>query len=155
MDDQQAVTLKAFLAALANQSAPLPDEIQKRLNKIDTNNDQYITDLDELARQEDLTLKEPYLTARKLLDSPQVRNKGLDFTPNASAEKQNPESGAIDNTSQLHNSTPLNELLPKLEKTDDKDLSKITKSVLESANSVEAAPWFIFNLPSWCSDDRT
>lgn len=147
MQDQQAVTLKAFLAALANQSAPLPDDIQKRLNKIDTNHDQYITDLDEFARQ-DLDLSEPYLTARKWLDSPQERNKGLDFTPNASAEKQNPESGAIDNISQLHSSTPLNELLQKLDKTDDKDLSKIAISVLGSANSVEAAPWFIFNLPS-------
>jgi hypothetical protein len=147
MKDYEAVTLKAFLAALANQSDPLAAEIQTQLNQIGANYEQHITDLDLIASQNP-DLSEPYKTARKLLDSPQERNKGLDITPNASGEKQNPESGAIDNTSQLHSSTPLNELLQKLEKTDDKDLSKITKSVLESANSVEAAPWFIFNLPS-------
>jgi hypothetical protein len=147
MKDYEAVTLKAFLAALANQFAPLTAEIQTQLNQIGANYEQHITDLDAIARQ-DLALKEPYKTARKWLDSPQERNKGLDFTPNASAEEQNPESGAIDNTSQLHSSTPLDTLLQKLDNTDDKNLSKITKSVLESANSVEAAPWFIFNLPS-------
>lgn len=147
MKDYEAVTLKAFLAALANQSAPLTAVIQAQLNQIGANYEQHITDIDAIARQNP-DLSEPYKTARKWLDSPQERNKGLDFTPNASAEKQNPESGAIDNTSQLHSSTPLNELLQKLEKTDDQDLSKIAISVLESANSVEAAPWFIFNLPS-------
>lgn len=147
MKDYEAVTLKAFLAALANQSAPLPAEIQTQLNQISANHDQHIAQLDAIARQNP-DLKEPYLTARRWLDSPQERNKGLDITPNASVEKQNPESGVIDNTSQLLSSTPLDTLLQKLEKTDDKDLSKITKSVLESANSVEAAPLFIFNLPS-------
>ena len=147
MKDYEAVTLKAFLAALANQSAPLAAEIQDQLNQISTNYDQHIAQLDAIARK-DTALKESYLTARKLLDSPQERNKGLDFTPNTSAEKQNPESGVIDNTSQLHSSTSLDVLLQKLEKTDDRDLSKIAISVLESANSVEAAPWFIFNLPS-------
>jgi hypothetical protein len=147
MKDYEAVTLKAFLAALANQSAPLTAEIQTQLNQIGANYERHIAQLDVIARQ-NTDLNEPYKTARKWLDSPQERNKGLDFTPNASAAKQNPESGAIDNTSQLHSSTPLNELLQKLEKTDDQDLSKIAISVLESANSVEAAPWFIFNLPS-------
>lgn len=146
MDDQQAVTLKAFLAALANQSAPLAADLQKRLNKIETNHDQYITELDEIARQ-NLDLKEPYKAARKLLDPSQERNKGLDFTPNPSAERQNPESGAIDNTSQLHISTPLEVFLQKIEETDDENLSKITTSVLGSPNSVKAAS-LIFNPPS-------
>jgi len=147
IQDQEAVTLKAFLAALATQSTPLAAEIQTKLNQYSANHDQHITDLDAIARQNP-DLREPYLTARKLLDAFPERNRGLDFTPNPSAEKQNPESGAIDNTSQLHSSTPLEALLQELEKTDDKNLSKITTSVLESANSVEAAPWFIFNLPS-------
>jgi hypothetical protein len=147
MKDHEAVTLKAFLFALAQQTDPLAADLQDRLNQIGKNLNANISNLDAIAR-DNPNLRDAYKAARKWLDSPQERNKGLDFTPNASAEKQNPESGAIDNTSQLHSSTPLEALLQELEKTNDKALSEITTSILKSANSVKAAPWFISNLPS-------
>ncbi|WP_103668559.1 hypothetical protein [Pseudanabaena sp. BC1403] len=147
MKDYEAVTLKAFLAALANQSAPLPAEIQTQLNQSSANHDQHIAQLDAIARQNP-DLKEPYLTARKLLDSPQERNKGTRVKPNAVDELQNPESLTLDNISHFRDETPLESYVKQLIKTDDQTLSKVTTSILESANSVEAAPWFIFNLPS-------
>jgi hypothetical protein len=147
MKDYEAVTLKAFLAALANQSAPLTAEIQTQLNQISANHDQHIAQLDAIARQNP-DLKEPYLTARRLLDSPQERNKGTRVKPNAIDELQNPESLTLDNISHFRDETPLESHVKQLNKTDDQTLSKVTTSILESANSVEAAPWFIFNLPS-------
>jgi hypothetical protein len=142
MQDQEAVTLKAFLAALANQSVPLPAEIQKRLNEIDTNHDRYITDLDELARQNP-DLKKPYKTARDLLDSPQERNKGV--PPNSEYEKRT-SSSELTNIASLKNETDLETLLQKLEKVEDKALVEIVPSVLKSSNPLEFVKNFLSNL---------
>ena len=138
MKDYEAVTLKAFLAALANQSTPLAAEVQTQLNQIGANHDQHITELDAIARQNP-DLKEPYKAARKLLDSPQERNKGRASSPDPTIEKQNLENTQLENISQLRESTSLENLVQKLEKVDDQKLSEITTSILESANSVTSA----------------
>ena len=49
MNNLEALTLEAFLAALAKQSDPLPDEIQRRLQTIGNNLEQNIEELDVLA----------------------------------------------------------------------------------------------------------
>jgi hypothetical protein len=49
MNDLEILTLEAFLAALAKQSAPLPDEIQQRLQAIGENLEQHVDALDALA----------------------------------------------------------------------------------------------------------
>lgn len=49
MNDLEILTLEAFLAALAKQSAPLPDEIQRRLQAIGENLEQQVDELDALA----------------------------------------------------------------------------------------------------------
>ena len=49
MNDLEILTLEAFLAALAKQSAPLPNEIQQRLQAIGENLEQHVDDLDALA----------------------------------------------------------------------------------------------------------
>lgn len=50
MNDLEILTLEAFLAALAKQSAPLPDEIQQRLQAIAENLEQHVTELTALAK---------------------------------------------------------------------------------------------------------
>ena len=138
MKDYEAVTLKAFLAALANQSAPLAADIQTKLNQIGANYEQHITDLDAIARQNP-DLKEPYLTARKLLDSPQERNKGRASSPDPTIEKQNLENSPTENTILLRENTKLENLVQTLEKVNDQKLSEITPPILESPNSVTSA----------------
>jgi hypothetical protein len=49
MNDLEILTLEAFLAALAKQSAPLPDTIQQRLQAIGENLEAHIDELDALA----------------------------------------------------------------------------------------------------------
>jgi hypothetical protein len=49
MNDLEILTLEAFLAALAKQSAPLPHEIQQRLQAIGENLEQHIDELIDLA----------------------------------------------------------------------------------------------------------
>ncbi len=49
MNDLEILTLEAFLAALAKQSAPLPHEIQQRLQAISESLEQQVDELDALA----------------------------------------------------------------------------------------------------------
>lgn len=151
MKDQEALTLKAFLAALANQSAPFPTDLQTQLNQIDTNDHQYLVELDRIARHNPF-LKESYLTARKLLDSPEERNKGRASSPDSTIEKQNLEDMLLENTIQLHENTSLENLVQKIEKVNNKDLLEIAIPIIKSANSLKAVqddlPKFLVSLPS-------
>ncbi len=148
MKDHEAVTLKAFLFALVQQTDPLAADLQDRLNQIGKNLNENISNLDAIARQNPL-FTQPYITARKWLDPSQERNKGRSFKPNAAGVKDNPESLAIENISQLQDKTPLENLLhlQKLEKITDRALEESAKSILESADSVQAAYEFLTNFP--------
>jgi hypothetical protein len=51
MNDLDILTLEAFLAALAKQSAPLPDKIQQQLQAIAENLEQHVVELHALAEE--------------------------------------------------------------------------------------------------------
>jgi hypothetical protein len=80
MNDLEILTLEAFLAALAKQSAPLPHEIQQRLQTISENLEQHVDELDALAetyppldvayQSERLALQRQGGQRQKLLNAP-------------------------------------------------------------------------------------
>jgi len=148
MKDHEAVTFKAFLFALAQQTSPLAADLQDRLNQIGKSLNENINNLDAIARQNP-RLSQPYKTARQWLDAPQERNKGRSFKPNAAGVKDNSESLAIENIIQLQDKTQLENLLhlQKLKKMTNLALEESAESILESSNSVQAAYEFLTNFP--------
>ena len=133
MKDYEANIFKAFVFALAKQSSPLPDHIQSELNQISTNPVEHITRIDEIANNNP-SISQPYLDAYDCLDIPQERNKGIDFKPDASIEKQNSEIAPIENSI----------LFVKLEKINDKAIDDKTKQIFQAADSVAAAQQFLY-----------
>lgn len=133
MKDYEANILKSFVFALAKQSSPLPDHIQLELNQIGSNPLENIKRLDEIANNSS-TISKPYLDAYEWLDTMQERNKGIDFKPDASIEKQNSEIAPIENSS----------LFINLERIKDKAINDKTKQILQSADSVAAAQQFLY-----------
>jgi hypothetical protein len=89
MNDLEILTLEAFLAALAKQSAPLPYEIQQRLQAIGENLEQHVDELDALAetyppldiayQSERLALQRQGGQRQKLLNAP--KGNGVNSLP--------------------------------------------------------------------------
>jgi hypothetical protein len=132
MKDHEAVTLKAFVFALAKQLSPLAEHIQSELNQISTNPVEHIERLDQIANSHP-TIAQPYSDACDCLDAPQERNKGRACKPDASIVKENAETAAIENT-----------IFVKLERTNDQAIIDKTKEILQSADSVAAAQQFLY-----------
>jgi hypothetical protein len=138
MKDHEAVTLKAFLVALTTQSEPLPPDLQNQLHLLSENLLANLVKLDAIARQSSV-LSAIYKSARQYFDAPSERSKGLDFPPDAQAEKQNTENFLIDNTTQLRRLTNLEKLLSTVQKIDNDNLCKISTTTLKADDSVKEA----------------
>lgn len=132
MKDYEAVTLKAFVFALAKQSSPLDEHIQSELNQISTNPVEHIERLDQIANNHP-TIAQPYSNACDCLDDPQERNKGRDCKPDASIAKENAETAAIENN-----------IFVKLERSNDKAIVDKTKEIFQAVDSVAAAQQFLY-----------
>jgi hypothetical protein len=132
MKDHEAVTLKAFVFALAKQSSPLAKHIQSELNQISTNPVEHIERLDQIAKSYP-TITQPYSNACDCLDAAQERNKGRDCKPDASIEKENAETAAIETN-----------IFVKLERSNDKAIVDKTKEILQAVDSVAAAQQFLY-----------
>jgi hypothetical protein len=138
MKDHEAVTLKAFLVALSVQSEPLTPDLQNQLHLLSENLLANLVKLDAIARQSS-DLSAIYKSARQYFDAPSERNKGLDFPPDAQAEKQNTENLLIDNITQLRRPTNLEKLLSTVQKIDNDNLCKISTTILKADDSVKEA----------------
>jgi hypothetical protein len=138
MKDHEAVTLKAFLVALTTQSEPLTPDLQNQLHLLSENLLANLVKLDAIARQSSV-LSAIYKSARQYFDAPSERNKGLDFPPDAQAEKQNTENLLIENIAQLRHPTNLKNLLSELQKRDHSNLCEMMTTILESEDSVKTA----------------
>ena len=138
MKDHEAVTLKAFLVALTTQTNPLSPDLQNQLNLLSENLLANLVKLDAIARQSS-ALSAIYKSARQYFDAPSERNKGLDFPPDAQAEKQNTENLLIENIAQLRHPTNLEKLLSTVQKIDSDHLCKISTTTLKADNSVKEA----------------
>lgn len=132
MKDHEAVTLKAFVFALAKQSSPIAEHIQSELNQISTNPVEHIERLDQIANSHP-TITQPYSNACDCLDAAQERNKGRDCKPDASIEKENAETDAIETN-----------IFVKLERSNDKAIVDKTKEILQAVDSVAAAQQFLY-----------
>jgi hypothetical protein len=130
MKDLEAVTLKAFLVALTTQSEPLTPDLQNQLQLLSENLLANLVKLDAIARQSSV-LSAIYKSARQYLDAPSERNKGLDFPPDAQAEKQNTENLLIENIAQLRHPTNLEKLLSGVQKIDHYNLREMTTTTLK------------------------
>lgn len=135
MKDGEVLIIKAFLAALYQQSSLLPEKIQIQLQKIAQSLETQVMNLDEIALNTP-TLKVPYENAFLWLTSSAAeRLKGLDYLP---ADDTEDESSA-----ELTNITPkINSSKESIEeviaKIDAKYSQTSSKNILNSSNPVIA-----------------
>lgn len=110
MKDAEALTLKAFLAALYQQQTPLCEDVKLQLREIAQSLETRTLDLHQLAISTP-TLKEPYKDARRWLTSTAAeRGMGLKFLPGDEADDHdNQETPNItrDVQSQIEKTTEL------------------------------------------------
>ncbi len=130
MQPIQASDLKAFLLALSQLDAPLPDDVQAEVNTITIPED--IRKLDAIASSYP-PLATAYNQVWDNLDAiAKVRSKGVDSIPEYSPESLNTE---IDNSS-----INVEAALAKLDqKADDNTLAKLSSEIFQALNSVKTA----------------
>ena len=91
MKDSEALILKAFLAALCQQRAPLPEQVQAKLGEITQSLNTKIMDLHNLAISTP-SLENLYKNSRLWLTSTTAeRAKGLKFLPADNHEDEDDE----------------------------------------------------------------
>lgn len=130
MQPLEAFTLKAFLVALSQLDAPLPDEVQARVNQIRIPAD--IGKLDAIARNYP-PLAQPYKEVRQHLRAiAKERSKGREALPEPEPEELNTE---IDNSTR-----EIGEVLVEFDKkVDDNKLTVIARNVFNALNPVQSA----------------
>jgi len=139
MKDADAIIVKAFLAALAQLSEPLPAPLQKELQTISET--EQFTQLYLLTRKDE-RLKEAYKEANtQFTQQGNQQRKGLDILPDANFENQSRDNSEIDNassdTSELKS---LPEVIAKInEKWPGQPDIQSAKQILGSDNPVQSA----------------
>ncbi|MEH2247555.1 hypothetical protein [Nostoc sp.] len=123
MQPLEAYNLKAFVFALSYLDAPLPDDVQTKVNQVKIPDD--IGKLDAIARNYP-PLTEHYQTARQnLKQEAEIRSKGpLPAKINQAAEQQN---------------TEINNILVAIDELDDQNLTEIAQPILNDSDSVTVA----------------
>ena len=97
MNDSEALTLQAFLAALIKQQEPLSDEAQAQLEEIAQSLETRVMELHDLALST-TTLAESYQNARdQLISTAAERGLGLEFLPNRFDNTEENNNRDIDN----------------------------------------------------------
>lgn len=140
MKDTEADILKAFIAALTQQKEPLPAAVQNELNSLSEtlNTDQ----IDSIAMKHQ-PLKTSYEAAYNLLVEPsKTRNKGKDFVPDSSSEKDRTSNIEIDNaSSDIHDLKSLPEILAKIEErlNNNENLATLSSEIFNAPDAVQSA----------------
>ncbi len=132
MKDTDKLILKAFLVALYQQTSPLPQEIQNKLNTIANSIDTQIDELDIIA-EEYLPIGNYYQEAYSWFFSDTAeRNKSSKFLP------EKPDNDDIDNIS-IPVSRPLEEMKRGLESIDGElELEQKAIKIMSVKDSVQA-----------------
>jgi hypothetical protein len=120
MNPSQRITLKAFLIALAQQTSPLPEELQAQLKAISEDISSNLGTLDNLG---EAYLGEAYLEASDILHTPAAeRKKGLPAEIDEEAERRNAEiSNQVD----------------AIDRMDDETLTQTGKAIFSNPDSRE------------------
>ncbi|AFY79876.1 hypothetical protein [Oscillatoria acuminata] len=143
MKDSDAIIVKAFLAALAQLSEPLPAHLQEELQTLSKT--QKFTDLVLFARKHE-PLKLAYQQANtQFTEQGNQYRKGLDILPDAYFEKASRDNSEIINVAS--DSSELNTLPKVLAKINERwpgqpDIQSV-KQIFKSPNSVESAKTFL------------
>ncbi len=122
--------LKAFILALYDLDAPLPDTVQAQINTINIPDD--IGKLDAIANSYP-PLATSYKQVRKSLDAiAAIRSKGIDSLPQPLGDSQGTE---IDNSSRKVKDA----LIVFDQKVDSNQLADISPQIFQALNSVKTA----------------
>ncbi|WP_017720101.1 hypothetical protein [Kamptonema formosum] len=123
MNSSQRITLKAFLIALAQQTSPLPEELQAQLKAISEDISSNLGTLDNLG---EAYLGETYLKYADILHTPAAeRNKGLPCEIDERAERRNAElSNQVD-------------ALDIIDRMDDETLTQTANAILSNPDNQE------------------
>lgn len=144
MNDQQANIFKAFIAALTQLNDPLPPQVQQQLKTIAQTGE--ISRLSGVAKQHK-PLEIAYKQARNwLVEHSNQQRKGLDFLPDATWEKENPDNTEIDNASGDISDLPsLPDVLQTIKEQFDKETLETNISrLLDTEDSVQSAKRFLY-----------
>jgi hypothetical protein len=139
MKDSDAIILKAFLAALAQLSEPLPAHLQEQLQTLSET--ERFTQLSLLARGYK-PLKDAYQQANThFTQKANQQRKGLDILPDADLEECSRDNSEIDNTAS--DTSKLKSLPEVLEKINERwpgepDIPFV-KQIFKSPNPVQSA----------------
>ncbi|BAY49355.1 hypothetical protein SAMD00079811_69840 [Scytonema sp. HK-05] len=142
MNPIEASDLKAFVLALYQLNAPLPDEVQTQVNQINIPAD--IGKLYEIAMSYP-PLAKSYNQVQKLLDGmAEYRSKGVDVLPQPEPEQRNTE---IDNSTveiipelvEFENKVDKAKLVEFENKVDSNKLTEIARQITQALNSVSSA----------------
>lgn len=146
MKDAEADILKAFIAALTQQKEPLPAAVQNELNSLGKT---FNTDKIESIAEKHAPLLSSYEAAHKwLVEHSSTRNKGKDFLPSSSSEKDNTSNTEIDNaSSDIQDLKSLPEILAKIEeRLDHKNLVTLGSEIFNTSDPVQSAKDAMFAL---------
>lgn len=123
MNSSQRITLKAFLIALAQQTSPLPEELQAQLKAISEDIPSNLGTLDNLG---EAYLGETYLKYADILHTPAAeRNKGLPCEIDEKAERRNAEIGNQVDASDI------------IDRMDDETLTQTANAILRNPHKRE------------------
>ena len=136
MKDHQAITLKAFLIALIQQTEPLPPDLQAKLNGLSQNLLANLVKLDEIAIAHP-NLVAPYEAALALLDSPHERSKGAINLGDSKENSSNIDNLWLDNTTPFSESTNLEIVLSKLKELPPKETLQFSQETTRAQDSVQ------------------
>ncbi|MCT7964305.1 hypothetical protein NG791_26865 [Laspinema sp. D1] len=143
MKDSDAIIVKAFLAALAQLSEPLPAPLQQQLQTISET--ERFTQLVLLARGYE-PLKLAYQQANtQFIEQGNQHRKGLEFLPDSNLEEQNFDNSELDNASS--DVSGLNSLPQIIAKIEQKWSTQEVSQILESPDPVEAVQTWISFYP--------
>ncbi len=139
MKDSDAIIVKAFLAALAQLSEPLPAHLQQQLQTLSET--ERFTQLSLLARGYE-PLKKAYQQANThFTQKGNQQRKGLDILPDTDLEEGSRDNSEIDNaSSDISELKSLPEVLDKInERWPGQPDITFVKQIFKSPNPVESA----------------
>lgn len=136
MKDYEAITLKAFLIALIQQTEPLPPELQAQLNDLSPDLLANLPKLDEIAIAHP-NLAAPYEAAIARLDPVNERSKGAINLGDPKENSSNIDNLWLDNTTPFSESTNLEIILSKLKELPPEETLQFSQETTRAHDSVQ------------------